>query len=165
MADPHIKRPTLFDVAEQSGVSYQTVWRVVNNNGSVSSRTRQRILEAIERLGYQPNRAAQALVTRRSYTIKMVTFGLNYYGPAQMMISVEQVARAQGYQLVLTNINALIEDEIQQVTDGLGAVDGVLLITPIQSPLFDTLAEACQHIPMVCIGTQAGSALSSVVFD
>src|SRR4051812_27663129 len=133
MAEPHIKRPTLFDVAEQAGVSYQTVWRVVNKNGSVSEATRVRIVEAIERLGYQPNRAAQALVTRRSYTIKMVTFGLNYYGPAQMVISVEQVARAQGYQLVLTNIKAAFQDEVQQVIEGLSAVDGVLLITPIQA--------------------------------
>ena len=54
-----MKRPTLYDVAEQSGVSYQTVSRVVNGSPNVSSKTRQRVQEAIKDLDYQPNKAAQ----------------------------------------------------------------------------------------------------------
>src|SRR5687768_7095838 len=119
MTEPRIKRATLHDVADYSGVSYQTVSRVVNNNPNVANATRRRVLEAIEALGYQPNKLAQALVMRRSFTIKMITFGLGYYGPAQMVISVEQVAKAQGYQLVLTNVKAASEDEIDQVIENL----------------------------------------------
>ena len=165
MAEPPTKRATLQDVANHAGVSYQTVSRVINKSAHVSNTTRQRVLEAIASLGYQPNRVAQALVTNRSYTIKMVTFGLSYYGPAQMMLNVEQVAKAQGYELVVTNIKAASEAEIKQVIAYLGQEDGILLIAPIRNALFNMLTEACRHIPMVCIGTHIGSALPSVVFD
>jgi DNA-binding LacI/PurR family transcriptional regulator len=62
------KQATLNDVALHSGVSYQTVSRVVNNHPHVATETRARVLSAIQKLGYRPNRAARSLVTRRSST-------------------------------------------------------------------------------------------------
>lgn len=59
----------LEDIARLSGVSRSTVSRVINNHPNVSSRTRQRVEEVIERYNYQPNAAARALASQRSNVI------------------------------------------------------------------------------------------------
>jgi DNA-binding LacI/PurR family transcriptional regulator len=51
-----LNRPiTISQVAEEAGVSSQTVSRVVNNRGEISPETRQRVKEVIQRMGYHPN--------------------------------------------------------------------------------------------------------------
>lgn len=55
-------RVTIADVAERAGVSAATVGRVVGGYGSVSNKTRDKILSAIDELGYTPNVVAQACV-------------------------------------------------------------------------------------------------------
>ncbi|MBC8135406.1 MAG: LacI family DNA-binding transcriptional regulator [Fibrella sp.] len=62
--------PTIKDVARECGVSANTVSCVLNNKpGEVSARTRERILDAIRRLGYRPNAAARHMVGKRTNTI------------------------------------------------------------------------------------------------
>ncbi|MFC7343477.1 LacI family DNA-binding transcriptional regulator [Saccharopolyspora griseoalba] len=66
------REPTVKDVAEHAGVSPGVVSRVVNANGSVSDRTRQRVLDSIDELGYRPHSAARELRTRTTNTIGLV---------------------------------------------------------------------------------------------
>ena len=54
---------TIKDVAAHAGVAFKTVSRVVNNDPTVKLKNREKVLKAIEELGYRPNRAAQ--MTRR----------------------------------------------------------------------------------------------------
>ncbi len=54
---------TIKDVAAHAGVAFKTVSRVVNNDPTVKAKNREKVLQAIEELGYRPNRAAQ--MTRR----------------------------------------------------------------------------------------------------
>jgi DNA-binding LacI/PurR family transcriptional regulator len=61
--------PTVTDVAEAAGVSRQTVSNVLNTPEIVRPETRERVLEAIERLGYRPHASARRLRTRVSATI------------------------------------------------------------------------------------------------
>lgn len=63
---------TMRDVAQETGVSIKTVSRVVNEQGEISDETRERVLVAIERLGYRPSKVARALVTRRTDTIGLI---------------------------------------------------------------------------------------------
>ena len=60
---------TIDDVARLAGVSTMTVSRVVNGSSAVSDKTRQKVLEATETLGYQPNLLARSLVTNQTHTI------------------------------------------------------------------------------------------------
>jgi LacI family transcriptional regulator len=53
--------PTIIDVAEQAGVSRQTVSRVINDSRDVNEETRARMLDSIRDLGYRPNVEAQTL--------------------------------------------------------------------------------------------------------
>jgi DNA-binding LacI/PurR family transcriptional regulator len=60
------ERATLVDVAEAAEVSRQTVSNVINNPERVAPSTRDRVFREIERLGFQPNRAARALRRQRA---------------------------------------------------------------------------------------------------
>jgi len=53
------RRPTLADVAREVGVSAKTVSRVLNEDGPASARTREQVLAAVARLGFQPNLMAR----------------------------------------------------------------------------------------------------------
>ncbi len=68
-----IIKPTIKDVAEKSGVSIGTVSRVINNKQGVKQYTKEKVLEAMKDLGYQPDVAARELVSGRGITI-----GLNH---------------------------------------------------------------------------------------
>ena len=63
------------DVARLAGVSQKTVSRVINNAPNVSAEVRDRVIAAVEALGYRRNSAARALVTQRTHVIGIVTPG------------------------------------------------------------------------------------------
>lgn len=64
--------PTLEDVARVAGVSRATVSRVVNGGSLVAPATTEAVRIAISQLGYQPNRSARALVTRRTGVVAVI---------------------------------------------------------------------------------------------
>jgi LacI family transcriptional regulator len=64
---------TISDVALLAGVSVGTVSKALNGRGSLRTETRQRVLSAAEQLGFQPNKAAVALNSGRTYTVGMIT--------------------------------------------------------------------------------------------
>ncbi|MBO7531725.1 MAG: LacI family DNA-binding transcriptional regulator, partial [Lachnospiraceae bacterium] len=52
---------TIYDISEKAGVSIATVSRVLNNSGSVSEKTRKKVMDAINDTGYTPNAFARGL--------------------------------------------------------------------------------------------------------
>jgi LacI family transcriptional regulator len=74
------KRVTIRDVAAAAGVSHQTISRVLNERPDVAEETRQRVLQVIDELNYQPSAIARSLIHQRSLTIGVVTAGLKYDG-------------------------------------------------------------------------------------
>lgn len=63
---------TIENVAAKAGVSRSTVGRVIGNYGSVSEKSRKKVLEAIEELNYSPNAIAQSLRIKKTNTIAVV---------------------------------------------------------------------------------------------
>jgi DNA-binding LacI/PurR family transcriptional regulator len=72
MSRPPRTRPTLEEVAALAGVGRGTASRVINGGEKVSERARQAVENAIAELGYVPNAAARALVTRRTDAVALV---------------------------------------------------------------------------------------------
>lgn len=101
----HSMPPTLADVAERAGVSRQTVSNAINNPDLLRPDTLARVQEAIDALGYSPNRAARNLRTRSSHLIGM------RIGPAQegtanatmdrFVHSLVETSREAGYHVLL----------------------------------------------------------------
>jgi DNA-binding LacI/PurR family transcriptional regulator len=161
------RRTTLLDVARRSGVSYQTVSRVINQQPNVSDETKARVLEAIAELDYRPNRAAQSLAGTRSRTLLMVTYGLSHYGPAQMVVNIEQACRAAGYDLIFTNIDDSRPDSLQESLDTIRRwdVDGGLVIAPVEPMRYEQLVNSWGSTPLVLIGVRPGLNVPSIVVD
>ncbi len=93
---------SVHDVAKALGVSTATVSRAFTPGASISEKTRQRVLEKANELGYQPNIIAKMLNTRKSHLVGLVTGPLNinpYY--ADFMTALTQALQARGYQLML----------------------------------------------------------------
>lgn len=122
------ERVTIKQVARQAGVSTQTVSRVINERPDVASETRQRVLQVIERLGYQPSALARSLIRRRSHTLGVVTAGLTYIGPAYTLSGITDQAEALGYSLMLKVLPRFDIEDAAPILNALLArqVDGII---------------------------------------
>lgn len=161
------KQATLFDVAEASGVSYQTVSRVVNQHPHVAAKTRERVLHHVAKLGYRPNKAARSLVTNRSNTIGIVSFGAAHYGPTQTIVNIERMIRQRGYALLTSSVEtmtfAALRESVQRLHHH--QVDGLILMTPIGNVDLAKAKVLCGGTPFVMLDIELGKELPSVVFD
>jgi LacI family transcriptional regulator len=135
---PRKKRTTSFDVAKLAGVSRTTVSFVLNNvmDVSISEVTRQRVLDAANKLHYHPNVAGKKLVSGKSDTVGLVLcqspeqIFADAFLP-QVMLGVEQAAMEQGFHVLLKPVDpndaggytSLIREN---------HVDGILLSGPRQ---------------------------------
>jgi len=130
--DPDVRVPVLADVAQLAGVSQQTVSRVVRGSPSVARRTRERVEAAIAELGYRPNVAARALVTRRSHRIGVVAANASLYGAAMTLAGIQEAARAAGYAVSLVMLPELTTSSVQEALEDLRAqyVDGAIAVVP-----------------------------------
>lgn len=100
------------DVAREAGVSIKTVSRVVNNQGEISEETRQRVLDAIQRLGFRPSKLARALVTQRTDTVGLILGDISNPFFSEVARGVMDTARAQGYDVFLCNSDYDPQQEI-----------------------------------------------------
>lgn len=162
-----IRKTTLNDVAQAAGVSYQTVSRVINNQPYVATGTRKRVLNAIERLGYQPNAAARQLVTGRSNMIGIISFGLAYYGPSQMVLNIEGALRSRGFGLVVATISELTGDEVETAMRSLRSqrVDGLVLVTPIVGMELEKIVDLAQGLRFVMVDVEQKAQVPSIAID
>ncbi len=96
----------MYEVAKLADVSIATVSRVVNSDSRVKDKTREKVLLAMQRLGYQPNSIAQSLATRTSNSVGVLVSELHgaFYGA--MLSAIEETLRAAGkFVLVATGHN------------------------------------------------------------
>jgi LacI family transcriptional regulator, galactose operon repressor len=102
-----MNRPTQVDVARLAGVSRATVSYVLNGltegRVPISDETRQRVLEAIEQLGYEPDARAQALRSGNTNTIALIIPDLRNPHFCEYATGIEEAARAAGYHLLLSS--------------------------------------------------------------
>lgn len=146
------RRPSIRDVARLSGVSHQTVSRVLNHHPSIRPETRDRVLGVMADLQYSPNRAARALVTSRSQTIGILAASSSQYGPASSIAAIESAARERGYWVSTANIEA---SDPQSIPAGLShlmaqSIEGLVVIAP-QVRVFRALAAQRIDIPYVTL--------------
>jgi len=161
------KIPTMHDVAKLAGVSQSTVSRVLNDTPTpfpVTAETRQRILDAVESLGYQPNMIARSLRTQHTQMIAVMIGDISnaFYHP--IVRAVQDVAHSQDYDVLISNGDHIYENELRFLRTVLRRpVDGVI-IAPHRLTL-DDLDNFIKrsHIPVVAVGAQVEHPLVDVV--
>lgn len=156
------KRPTLYDVAREANVSYQTVSRVINDKSHVSEETRDRVQKAIKTLGFRPNRAAQIMQTERSDTIEVVLF---YSGFNLFLYEMARMVQQLGYHFV---ISAITDNDFAGTLESAASrfVDGLIIVpdTRLRGD-YEELKALTDGIPFIQVGAPLGANLPSVIYD
>ncbi len=106
---------TIKDVAREASVSTATVSRVINNADKVGEKTRKLVLKVMEDLGYTPDANARALVKQKSSTLGVVIPELTDPFFASLANGIEQVARKNNMQLLLSTGQLSAESESKAI--------------------------------------------------
>lgn len=104
--------PTIREVAVAAKVAIGTVSRVLNGHKSVSDDVRKRVLKAIKKLKYEPDRVAQSLRLGVTRTVAFATRDISIPGYGAVVNAAEEVLRAHGYTLLLAMHDERKEQEL-----------------------------------------------------
>ena len=160
------RAPVMSDVGRLAGVSHQTVSRVINGSPHVRPETRDRVLAAMEALGYRPNSVARALVTGRSKTLGVVSFDTTLYGPASTLFGIERAAHEAGYFIIVASLKALDRSSVTDAVERLRrqGVDGILAIAPHEEA-GDALLHTHADVPLVAVEAGPDDGVAVVAVD
>lgn len=127
---PNIRTaPTLDDVAKKAGVSTATVSRCLNGPEKVSKVTRQRVMEAVEILGYTPNFAARVMAAKRTFTIGAIIPTMDNAIFARGLQAFQEELGRSGYNLLVSSSAYDPGIEAEQIRSLVArGADGLLLI-------------------------------------
>lgn len=152
-ARPPERTPVMADVARLAGVSHQTVSRVINGQSNLRPATREKVEMAIRQLGYRPNSAARALVTRRSATIGVIGSKSGYWGPSTVHRTIQAAGREAGYFVSSVNLQSLTREELLDAIDHLRdqSVEGIVLISATDDALDVARAQEHLGVPVVVV--------------
>ncbi len=156
---------TITDVAREAGVSVATISRVINNNAKVTPDTRAKVLDAIERLQYQPNVLARNF--RRSESRVILVLCPNFTNPyyANVVTGISDTARQSGYSAMFctTQGDKQLEKDFLDMLKAKRADGAILLATENSERFMMHLAE--QHPIVQCSEYFPDAGLSHVSID
>ncbi len=158
--------PVMADVAKVAGVSHQTVSRVINGMPNIKDSTRERVEAAIKELGYRPNTAARALVTRKSSTIGIISTESGLYGPNSIHRTVEDAARQAGYFAGSVSLPTVTAQSLTDAIDHLlrQSVEGIVMIAA-QYEALEAISRQDPGVPLVIVEGDLSKAKSAVGVD
>jgi len=124
---------TIVDVCKLAGVSKATVSRVINGTGQVKESTRDSVYAAMDRLGYRPNKLAQALATNKTNSIGLVVSNFEgaYFG--SLLKQAAASAESAHKQLIVTDGHNNAEGEYEAIRQLEGRCDAIVLYSRTMS--------------------------------
>lgn len=155
---------SIFDVAKKSGLSVVTVSRVINNMSSVRPANREKVLQAMRELDYQPNAAARSLALGKTGIIGLTLTTLHDSFLDAVVKEVNDRLAGHGYFLALS-ISNRYEDAFHRSLFQEDRVDGVILLSPIEEDEY-VMELKKKKIPFIMIdNSQRNPSVSSVIVD
>lgn len=163
---------TIYDIAEEAGVSASTVSRVLRNNVKVSEDKREKVLALVEKYNFKPNTFARGLSDTRSRTIGILTADVRNPYYASMFIACERAAREENYSVILYNF--LGEMELEEELLGRlqeQRVDAIILLGGHEDELVtnmeyvEVINSVMAVIPVVITGRLDGTQCNMVRID
>jgi LacI family transcriptional regulator len=97
------KRVTIADVAHHAGVTKTTVSRVINNKGEISIETREKVLKAVDHLGYRRSRIARGLATDQTFLLGLIVPSISSEFFMEIARGAENAAWENDYKILLCN--------------------------------------------------------------
>ena len=122
------KEVTIYDLARKLNVSIATVSRALKDDPVVSKKTKKKIFDLAEEMGYRYNHFARNLREQRTYTIGVIVPRLNSYFMSTVIAGIESVANNEGYTLIISQSSEDAGKEIASAkTMFNNRVDGMLV--------------------------------------
>ena len=106
------KEITIYDIASQLNISIATVSRALKDDPVVSNKTKKKIFETAERMGYRTNHYASSLRRQHTNTIGFMVHELQSNFINAVLAGVEKVATAAGYDLIIAHSQESYEREV-----------------------------------------------------
>ncbi|NLB90779.1 MAG: LacI family transcriptional regulator, partial [Clostridiales bacterium] len=151
------KRITIYDIAQEAGVSPTTVSRVIAGHNNVSPKTRLKVQKIIDKHHFTPSSIAQGLLHKRSLTLGMVLPGITHPYYAQMFTGAYKEAVSRGYALILfahpqeeALSSSILEQVARRRVDGMILSGSLVEATP-QEELLIMLKNLRRSMPLVTV--------------
>src|SRR5699024_3526294 len=147
-----MKRITIKDVAERSGVSVSTVSQYLNGRYNyMGEDTRNRIKEAVVELGYRPNFMARNLKNRSTKTIGIIVSNILHHFAVSLTRKIEDYCDMNGYSLIICNADDDPDKEQKYINNLISKqVEGLIIMpTTENDELYKRMAN--QRFPLVFI--------------
>lgn len=122
-------RVTVKDVAKLAGVSTATVSRVINNDPRISSETKNKVLDCMQKLGYRVNMVARSLKTSKSYIVGFICPEIPNDFFMNIAKGAENELRKKGYSMIICSSNEDVHEEANRIKLLIDkCVDGLIII-------------------------------------
>lgn len=161
---------TIYNLAKDSGVSVATVSRVINNNGSVKEKTRQRILEIMAEKNFKPNPYARGLNNISMKTIGVIMSDIANPFFAEVIKGITDIFQKNEYNIILCsteNDKSIERKEIEVLVNK--QVEGFIIVgsRPINDDNASFIIELSKTYPIVLVNSfiKGGTKLFSVMVD
>ncbi|MCL7745607.1 LacI family DNA-binding transcriptional regulator [Halalkalibacter alkaliphilus] len=159
-------KTTIYDVAKEAGVSIATVSNVINNNGRVGEKTRQKVLKTMAQLEYSPSVVASALTGKKTNTVGLLIPDISNPFFADIARSIEDRGNELGISVIICSTDNLEEKEKKYISLLIRkSVDGFILASGVKS--LDLLEEVMEKkIPVALIANDIPSLpITTVTID
>jgi LacI family transcriptional regulator len=165
--NPSTDPATIRDVARLAAVSVATVSNVLNSARQVAPETRERVLKAVQALGYSPHAAARSMRGRSSGLIGLIVADITNSFFTSLVHAVERAANAQGFAVVLCNSDEDLEREQRHLQLlRTQRVDGIILAATGQRSSARVTALSQLRAPVVLVDRGLDElGLDAVVLD
>lgn len=149
---------TIDEVASRAKVSPMTVSRVINGNDNVRDSTRERVMRAVQELGYTPNLAASSLAAAKPTRVALIYSNSSEAYLCELLLGVLHGTARTAVQLVIEAWDDLSPEAMRTSVRALArSVAGVILPPPLCESKVAVSELVDAGVPLVAIATGEGS--------
>ena len=145
------KRVTIHDIAKQLNTTAATVSRALNDNPSISSSMKTSVLAMAKQLNYRQDKVASSLRSGRTFLIGVIipSAKISFFG--SVVHGIEQIAKKNGYQILLFQTNEQYQSEIEGINTLLQSnVDCILASISKETVNYDHFLQVKEHnVPLI----------------
>lgn len=162
------KEITIYDIAEKLKLSASTVSRALKDHPAINKKTKKKIFDTAEKMGYRSNLFARNLRQQKTMTIGIIVQELNSHFMTSLLSGIEHIANEAGYGVIITSSSDSIDKEVLNARNLFDRrVDGVILLPASgANDLAHVNAFVEKGIPLVLIDSLTQKAgITAVVID
>src|SRR5256885_14126100 len=97
------KETTIYDIAKKLNISTATVSRGLQDHPAISKKTKKRIFDMVEEMGYRSNHFARNLRQQQTYTIGVIVHELKSNFITSVLAGIEKITTESGYDLIIAH--------------------------------------------------------------